>query len=83
MFFEEKSWGNNGGVLKWGEGGLFMLDTGPPANAGDAVQSLKWQPTRVFLLGEFHGQRSLVYYSPRSRKESDMTVTEHNTAKMR
>ena len=41
LFFEEKSWGNNGGVLKWGEGGLFMLDTGPPANAGDAVQSLK------------------------------------------
>ena len=27
--------------LKWGEGGLFMLNTGPLANAGDAVQSLK------------------------------------------
>ena len=25
----------------------------------------KWQPTPVFLLGESHGQRSLVGYSPR------------------
>ena len=24
----------------------------------------KWQPTPVFLPGEFHGQRSLVAYSP-------------------
>ena len=24
----------------------------------------KWQPTPVFLPGEFHGQRSLVGYSP-------------------
>ena len=23
-----------------------------------------WQPTPVFLLGEFHGERSLVGYSP-------------------
>ena len=33
----------------------------------------KWQPTPVFLPGEFHGQRSLVGYSPWSRKKSDMT----------
>ena len=33
----------------------------------------KWQPTPVFLPGEFHGQRSLVGYSPWSRQESDMT----------
>ena len=26
----------------------------------------------VFLLGESHGQRSLVGYSPRGHKESDM-----------
>ena len=32
-----------------------------------------WQPTPVFLPGESHGQRSLVGYSPRGRKESDMT----------
>ena len=32
-----------------------------------------WQPTPMFLPGEFHGQRSLVGYSPWSHKESDMT----------
>ena len=35
----------------------------------------KWQPTPVFLLGKFHGQRSLVGYSPWGHKESDMTDT--------
>ena len=25
---------------------------------------MKWQPTQVFLPGEFHGQRSLEGYSP-------------------
>ena len=47
----------------------------PPANAGDVRDgrefdpwvgkipwSRKWQPTLVFLLGEFHGQRSLEGY---------------------
>ena len=33
----------------------------------------KWQPTPVFLPGEFHGQRSMVAYSPWGRKESDTT----------
>ena len=33
----------------------------------------KWQLTLVFLPGESHGQRSLVGYSPWSRKESDTT----------
>ena len=33
----------------------------------------KWQPTPVFLPGEFHGQRSLVGYSPWGCKESDTT----------
>ena len=32
-----------------------------------------WQPIPVFLLGESHGQRSLVDYSPGGRKESDTT----------
>ena len=47
---------------------------------GTRVQSLgredplkEWQPTPVFLPGEFHGQRSLVGCSPRGHKESDMT----------
>ena len=33
----------------------------------------EWQPTPVFFPGEFHGQRSLVGYSPWGHKESDMT----------
>ena len=35
--------------------------------------SRKWQPTPVFLLGESHGQRSLVGYSPWGHTESDRT----------
>ena len=31
----------------------------------------KWQPTPVFLPGEFHGQRSLVGCSPWGCKELD------------
>ena len=30
-----------------------------------------WQPTAVFLPGEFHGQKSLEGYSPWGRRESD------------
>ena len=37
----------------------------------------KWQPTPVFLPGESHGRRSLVGYSPRGRKELDMTERLH------
>ena len=33
----------------------------------------KWQPTPVFLPGEFHRQRSLEGYSPWGHKQSDMT----------
>ena len=32
-----------------------------------------WQPTPVFLPGEFHGQRSLAGYSPGGCKKSDTT----------
>jgi len=32
-----------------------------------------WQPTPVFLPGEFHGQRSLVGYSLKGCKEVDTT----------
>ena len=37
----------------------------------------KWQPTPVFLPGESHGWRSLVGYSPQSRKESDTSERLH------
>ena len=33
----------------------------------------EWIPIPVFLLGESHGQRSLVGYSPQGHKESDRT----------
>ena len=33
----------------------------------------KWQPIPAFLAGEFHGQRSLVGYSPWGHTESDTT----------
>ena len=36
-----------------------------------------WQPTPVFLPGEFHGQRNLAGYSPWGHKESDTTDQTH------
>ena len=53
-----------------------------PAMQETRVQSLgwedppwrrEWQPTPVFLPGEFHEQKSLAGYSPWGPKESDMT----------
>ena len=61
----------------------------PPVNAGD-VGSIpgpgrcprrKWQPTPVFLPGKFHGQRSLVGYSPWGCKELDTTGHTHMHAR--
>ena len=38
----------------------------------------KWQPTPVFLPGEFHGQKSMAGYSPWGRRELDrIEVTWH------
>ena len=39
----------------------------------EIVWRRKWQPTPVFLTGEFHGKKSLAGYSAWGRKESDMT----------
>ena len=33
----------------------------------------KWHPTPIFLPGKFHEPRSLVGYSPRNHKVSDLT----------
>jgi len=58
----------------------------PPAMQETWVQSWirkipwrrAWQPTPIFLPGEFHGQSSLAGYSPWDHKESGTTeVTEH------
>ena len=48
---------------------------------------IKWQPTPVFLPGEFHGQRSLVGYSLWCLKESDTIEwlsdnTNHNLGRL-
>ena len=40
---------------------------------GKMLWRRKWQPTPVFLLGKYHGQRSLAGYDPQSRTELDMT----------
>ena len=53
---------------------------------GKISRRRKRQPSPVFLPGEFHGQRSLVGYSPRGRKELDMTKrlsTHAHTRKMK
>ena len=42
---------------------------------GKIPQRRKWQAIPVFLPGKFHGQRSLVGYSPWGHKEYDMTET--------
>ena len=34
----------------------------------------KWQPTPVFLPGEFHGQRSLLGYYPWSGTETQLSM---------
>ena len=48
-------------------------DVGSISGSGEESWIWKWQPTPVFLPGEFHGQRSLVDYSPQGPRESDMT----------
>ena len=65
-----------------------------PANAGDArdagsipglgrlPKSRKWQPIPVFLPGKFHGQRSLVGYSPWGHTELDTTEHAHTQVSM-
>ena len=40
---------------------------------GKILWRKKWQPASVFLPGKFHGQRSLVVYSPWGCKDMDMT----------
>ena len=37
------------------------------------LEKEKWQPIPVFLLGEFHGQRSLAECIPWGQRESDPT----------
>ena len=55
-----------------------QLVKNPPAMqetwVGKVPWRREWQPTPVFLPGEFHGQRSLAGCSPWACKESDTTA---------
>ena len=55
-------------------------DLGLIPGLGRSPGERKWQPILVFLPGESHGQKNLVGYSPRGRKESDMTERLHFTS---
>ena len=44
-------------------------DLGLIPGVGKTPWRRKWQPASVFLPGEFHGQRSLVSYSPWGHRE--------------
>ena len=64
---------------------MALLLKNPPVSAGDirdtgSIPEVRkipwrraWQLTPIFVPGEFHGQRSLVGYSPWGRKELGMT----------
>ena len=52
-------------------------------NVGDpgSIPRSGRSPTPVFLSGKSHGWRSLVGYSPRGRKESDITERLHSVTR--
>ena len=54
-----------------------MGDPGSIPGSGRSPGEGKWQPTPVLLLGESHGGRSLVGYSPWDGKELDTTERLH------
>ena len=80
FYFEEKT--NNLAYIKYGR---FPGGSDGKASAynagylgfdpwvGKIPWRRKWQPTPVFLPGEFHGQRSLVGYSLWGHKELNTT----------
>ena len=66
--------------LLWGTVYLLCLQCGRhrfDPLAGKTLWRRKWPPTPVLLPGKSHRRRSLVGYSPRHRKESDMTEGLH------
>ena len=78
-------------LCTWGFPGGAVVKN-PPVSAGDARDtgsipgsgkipwSRKWQPTPVLFPGKFHGQRSLVGYSPWGHKELYTTECLHACA---
>ena len=66
------------------DGKVSAYNVGDPGlipGLGRSTGEGKWQPTLVLLPGKFHGQRSLVGYSPWDRKESDMTERLHSSCR--
>ena len=63
------------GFLNGSDGKQPVCNTGDPGLIPGSERSpgREQLPTPVFLPGEFHGQRSLVGYSPWGFKESNMT----------
>ena len=61
----------NGGFPGDSDGKEYACNVGDPGSI--PAWRREWQPTMVFLPGEFHGQRSLEGYSPRGHKELDTT----------
>ena len=60
-----------------------MLETQVRSLGWEISWRREWQPTPVFLPGEFQGQRSLEGYSPWGHKESDTTERlTHSIVKM-
>jgi len=62
------------------DGKVSCLQCGRPGFdpwVGKILWRRKWQPTPVLLPGKSHGQRSVVGYSPRGRKDSDTTERLH------
>ena len=53
-------------------------EVGSIPGLGRSPWSRKWQPTSVFLLGKFHGQRSLVGYCPGNHKKLHMIEHTYN-----
>ena len=61
---------------------MVLVVRNPPANAGDLIdkgsiprlgRSSRWQPTPVFLPGEFHGQKGLAGCNPLGHTKLDTT----------
>ena len=52
-------------------------DAGLIPELGRSPWSRNWQPTPVIVPEKFHGQKSLVGYSPWDRKELNMTEHIH------
>jgi len=68
-------WWRRGQVWGWASLACWKLERLPWRR--------EWQPTPVFLPGEFHGQRSLGGYSPGGHKELNVTEQLRHTEQLR